>query len=199
MQETFLALWNRAEQFDPSRGSLITWLSTIARNRTIDHLRAAGRRLSPAPFSAFAGTDAPDGATTDWLERSGELVGSAVPEPEPETALSSKETHEAIAAGLAVLGSRERQVILLAYQDGLTQSEIAARLSWPLGTVKTRMRRAHRQLREALERSSASPEGDRAESGVERSCTHRGGVSFRVPGVLNARTMGVSVPATATS
>src|SRR5438045_3394595 len=54
VQETFLTLWNRAEQFDPSRGSLIAWLSTIARNRTIDHLRATRRRLSPAPFSAFA-------------------------------------------------------------------------------------------------------------------------------------------------
>src|SRR5512141_308647 len=54
VQETFLALWNRAEQFDPSRGSLIAWLSTVARNRTIDRLRAAGHRRAPAPFSAFA-------------------------------------------------------------------------------------------------------------------------------------------------
>jgi len=121
VQETFLTLWDRAEQFDPSRGSLIAWLSTIARNRTIDHLRAAGRRLAPAPFSAFVGADATDGSVTDWLERSGELVGAAVPEPEPEIALSSKETREAIAAGLALLGAREREAILLAYQEGLTQ------------------------------------------------------------------------------
>ena len=156
VQETFLALWNRAERFDPSCGSLIAWLSTIARNRTIDHLRAAGRRLAPAPFSAFGGADATNGMSTDWLEWSGELVGAAVPDPEPEMALSSKETREAIAAGLAVLGSREREVILLAYQEGLTQSEIAARLGWPIGTVKTRTRRAHRQLRELLDRASVS-------------------------------------------
>jgi RNA polymerase sigma-70 factor (ECF subfamily) len=156
VQETFLALWNRAEQFDPSRGSLITWLSTIARNRTIDQFRAAGRRLAPAPFSALGGADATDEISMDWLERSGEFVGAAVPDPEPEVALSSKETREAIAAGLAVLAPPERQVILLAYQEGLTQSEIAARLGWPIGTVKTRTRRAHRQLRELLDRSSLS-------------------------------------------
>ena len=156
VQETFLALWNRAEQFDPSRGSLIAWLSTVARNRTIDRLRAAGHRRAPAPFSAFSGADATDGSSTDWLEWSGELVGAAAPEPDPELALSSKETRDAIAAGLAVLGSPERQVILLAYQEGLTQSEIAARLHWPLGTVKTRTRRAHRQLRALLDRSTLS-------------------------------------------
>jgi RNA polymerase sigma-70 factor (ECF subfamily) len=165
VQETFLALWNKAESFDPSRGSLIAWLSTIARNRTVDHLRAAGRRLAPAPFSAYDWADATEGAGMDWLERTGELVGAAVPDPEPESVLESKETREAIAAGLAALGSRERQVILLAYQEGLTQSEIAARLGWPIGTVKTRMRRAHRQLRVVLDRSSLLPGHARAGSG----------------------------------
>jgi RNA polymerase sigma-70 factor (ECF subfamily) len=158
VQDTFLTLWNRAESFDPSRGSLIAWLSTIARNRTVDHLRAAGRRLAPAPFSAFGMADATDGATADWLERTGELVGAAAAEPEPEGALVSKETRDAIAAGLAALGPQERQVILLAYQEGLTQSEIAARLGWPIGTVKTRTRRAHRQLRDLLDRSALLPE-----------------------------------------
>jgi len=165
VQDTFLTLWNRAERFDPSRGSLIAWLSTIARNRTIDQFRGAGHRLAPAPFAAFGGADATDGSSSDWLERSGELVGAAVPEPEPEIALTSKETREAIAAGIAVLGSRERQVILLAYQEGLTQSEIAARLGWPIGTVKTRTRRALRQLREMLDRSTASSQPDRRLSG----------------------------------
>ena len=164
VQETFLALWNRAESFDPTRGSLIAWLSTIARNRTIDHLRASGRRLAPAPFSTFGWADATDGSATDWIERTGELVGAAEPEPEPEGVLASKETREAIAIGLAGLGAAERQVILLAYQEGLTQSEIAARLGWPIGTVKTRTRRAHRQLREVLDRSALLPEPGRAGS-----------------------------------
>ena len=157
VQETFLALWNRAELFDPSRGSLIAWLSTIARNRTVDHFRAARRRSVAAPFSAFGEADPAD-TSIDWFERSGELVAAAAPEPDPEAALSSKETREALAAGVAILRPPERQVILLAYQEGLTQSEIAARLGWPIGTVKTRMRRAHRRLRERLDRSSLSPE-----------------------------------------
>ena len=142
VQETFLTLWNRAESFDPSRGSLIAWLSTIARNRTVDHLRAAGRRPAPAPFSAFTWADGSDGSATDWLEVAGEFVGAATAEPEPEAAVVSSETRETIAMALATLGPQERQVILLAYQEGLTQSEIAARLGWPIGTVKTRTRRA---------------------------------------------------------
>ena len=53
VQETFLALWNRAELFDPSRGALPAWLATIARNRAIDRLRAAGRHERAATFSSF--------------------------------------------------------------------------------------------------------------------------------------------------
>ncbi|MER3418734.1 MAG: hypothetical protein C4343_06520, partial [Chloroflexota bacterium] len=59
VQETFLALWNRAELFDPASGSVATWLRTIARNRTIDRLRAAGRRPKPARPSLGAGPDDP--------------------------------------------------------------------------------------------------------------------------------------------
>lgn len=158
VQETFLALWNRAESFDPTRGSLIAWLSTIARNRTIDHLRASGRRLAPAPFSTLGWADANDGSGAEWIERTGQLVGGAEPEPGPEGVLASKEAREAIAIALAGLGAAERQVIVLAYQEGLTQSEIAARLGWPIGTVKTRTRRAHRQLREVLDRSALVPD-----------------------------------------
>jgi len=155
VQETFLALWNRAEQFDPSRGSLIAWLSAIARNKTIDHARAAGRRLPAVPFSSFGRDDVDDGSVAEWLEMSGDLIGAAVPEPGPDLALSSREARDTIAAGLAALQPAERQVILLAYQEGLSQSEIAARLDWPLGTVKTRMRRAHRQLRDVVDRSAS--------------------------------------------
>ena len=54
VQETFLALWNRAETFDPTVGSLAAWLHTIARNRTVDRLRAAGRRPTLVPLSSAA-------------------------------------------------------------------------------------------------------------------------------------------------
>ena len=153
VQETFLVLWNRAELFDPSRGSLPAWLLVIARNRTLNHLRAAARRPATTPFSSFGGEGSGEDWTTQWLETSGDLVGAARPEPGPEAAISTRETSEWVAAALASLGAPERQVILLAHGEGLSQSEIATKLGWPLGTVKTRTRRAYRQLRGRLEGS----------------------------------------------
>jgi hypothetical protein len=82
---------------------------------------------------------------------SGELIGAAGPEPLPEVALSNKEMQASIHDAVASLDSTERAVIELAYDEGLSQSEIAARLGWPIGTVKTRTRRALRRLRERLE------------------------------------------------
>jgi RNA polymerase sigma-70 factor (ECF subfamily) len=170
VQETFLALWNRAELFDPARGALLSWLLAIARNRTIDHLRAASRHDRAAAFSSF-GADEPDGhSTAEWLAASGELLGAARPEPVPDVALSAKEDRASIEAAVASLEPAERDVIVLAYDSGLSQSEIAARLGLPIGTVKTRTRRALRRLRERLEGSGASavgPVGGRARASVE--------------------------------
>src|SRR5919112_3909279 len=67
VQETFLALWNRAELFDPAVGSLAAWLHTIARNRTVDRLRAAGRRPNLIPLSSASGEDEQAGAALDRL------------------------------------------------------------------------------------------------------------------------------------
>ena len=151
VQETFLALWDRAEQFDPSRGTLAAWLTTIARNRAIDRLRAAARHEPAASFSSFARDYADDRSVAEWLTASGELIATAGPEPVPEAALIDKETRASIADALGSLDPVERRVIVLAYDGGLTQSEIAASLGWPIGTVKTRTRRALRHLRDRLE------------------------------------------------
>ena len=156
VQETFLALWDRAERFDPSRGSLPGWLATIARNRAIDHLRADARHQPAATFSSFAGA-AEDDWSDDWLSASGELIGSAEPEPAPEEALTGKETRAAVHDAVASLNPWERSVIELAYAGGLTQAEIATRLGWPIGTVKTRTRRALHHLRDRIEASPAGP------------------------------------------
>jgi RNA polymerase sigma-70 factor (ECF subfamily) len=150
VQETFLALWDRAERFDPSRGSLGAWLSTIARNRAIDRVRARRRRLSAAPFSDLTADQPDPEATVDWLVASGQLVGAGAPEVEPEDAVTTSEAGVAVASALTGLTELELEPILLAYRDGLTQAEIAAQLGWPIGTVKTRSRRALRHLREAL-------------------------------------------------
>jgi RNA polymerase sigma-70 factor (ECF subfamily) len=155
VQETFLALWNRAEVFDPARGSLTTWLLAIARNRAIDRLRAAGRHDRAATFSSFETAQADDQSIGEWLTTSGMLIAAGGPEATPEHALSSKESRASIRAAVASLPSPERAVITLAYESELSQPEIAARLGWPLGTVKTRTRRALRHLREQLERPQA--------------------------------------------
>ena len=151
VQETFLALWNRAELFDQTRGSLPVWLQAIARHRAIDRLRSAGRHERAATFSSFGRGEPDDQSTVEWLTSSGELIGAARPEPGPEIALSDKETRESIRDALASLAPLERRVIELAYDAGLSQSEIAAQLGWPMGTVKTRTRRALRHLRERLD------------------------------------------------
>jgi RNA polymerase sigma-70 factor (ECF subfamily) len=150
VQETFLALWNRAELFNPASGSLAAWLYTIARNRTVDRLRAAGRRPTLLPFSAAVTTDDADAGAVERLLAAGVVLGGADLGPSPEGALESAEVRALIGEALASMPDTERTVIVLAYRDDLTQSEIADRLGWPLGTVKTRTRRALHRLREAL-------------------------------------------------
>jgi len=155
VQETFLVLWNRADDFDPSRGRLSSWLKRIARNRAIDHLRAEGRHQATT-FSSITAADASDDHSwVDALAAAGGLVSAAVAEPLPDAVLDEKETRASIADALAGLAPQERRVIALAYDLGLTQSQIAAQLDWPIGTVKTRTRRALRQLRERLEQTAA--------------------------------------------
>jgi RNA polymerase sigma-70 factor (ECF subfamily) len=184
VQETFLALWNRAELFDPSRGELRAWLLTIAHNRAVDHLRRASRHDRAAAFSSFGASDDVDGATIDWLATSGEAVAAAAPEPGPETWVSREETRASIADAVASLAPFERSVILLAYDGGLSQSEIAVRLGWPIGTVKTRTRSALRHLRNRLERSHGDVQA--REAGLrhrndDASGTHRSGVNSPAP------------------
>jgi len=150
VQETFLALWNRAELFDSSAGSLAAWLHTIARNRTVDRLRAAGRRPNLIPLSAASGEDEGDSAALDRLVGSGTVLGGATIGLGPEGELAAGELRQVLRDALAELPETERTAIVLAYREELTQTEIAERLGWPLGTVKTRTRRALLRLREVL-------------------------------------------------
>jgi RNA polymerase sigma-70 factor, ECF subfamily len=148
VQEVFLTLWNRADRFDPASGSLMAWLGTMARNRTIDRLRAAGRR----PQLVALGRAGEDGSADEALERAAEggRADRGDAADDPVAALEAGEARRAIAEALAGMPGPEREVILLAYRDDLTQREIAERLGWPLGTVKTRTRRALARLRETL-------------------------------------------------
>jgi RNA polymerase sigma-70 factor (ECF subfamily) len=152
VQEVFLTLWNRAERFDRAIGSLAAWLGTIARNRAVDRLRAASRRPQLVSLSPLDGEDGPDSSALERLASVHGTVGGAagLDAGDPADLLATAETQAAIGVALAGMAEPEREVILLAYRDDLTQTEIAARLGWPLGTVKTRTRRALLRLRLAL-------------------------------------------------
>jgi RNA polymerase sigma-70 factor (ECF subfamily) len=155
VQETFLALWNRALSFDPEVASLGTWLRSIARNRAIDRLRSAGRRVRLVALPGGAGEDGQAAAALERLDPDLAVIGGSARDPDPVVAAEAGATRAAIAAALGAMPDEERTVVLLAYQQELTQSEIAARLGWPLGTVKTRTRRALARLRAALEADEA--------------------------------------------
>ena len=150
VQETFLALWNRAELFNPAAGSLAAWLHTIARNRTVDRFRAAGRRPNLVPFSVATGAAADETAALERALVGGTVLGGADLGPGPEGELAKTELRTILRDALADLPDQERTALVLAYSEELTQTEIAARLGWPLGTVKTRTRRALLRLREVL-------------------------------------------------
>ena len=150
LQDTFLALWNRAELFDPGRGTLLGWLSAIARNRSVDMFRAAGRRPPAQPLSALLPDPQGDNGNLEDALRSAAVAGAGNTAPEPEAWLDGAWLRSEVSRALDAIPELERQVIRLAYYEELSQSEIAARLDWPLGTVKTRTRRALARLRESL-------------------------------------------------
>ena len=135
LQETFLQVWHEAAKYDQRRGSPEAWVIMRARTRAIDRLRSMRRRdrIAGAPLDA-----------------------GAVPEPagvgNPGVAA---EASGLVHGALAALPAPQRRVIELAFFEGLTQTEIAARLGEPLGTVKTRARLGLERLR-AMLREGAS-------------------------------------------
>jgi RNA polymerase sigma-70 factor (ECF subfamily) len=127
LQEVFLQVWRQAQTYNPERGSPEAWLITMTRSRAIDKLRSLRRRdMGPLPAD-------------DALPREGRT-----PAEPPTQALEAKLTVEGV---LTKLPAAQRTVLEMAYFDGLTQSEIAAQLREPLGTVKTRMRAGLERLR----------------------------------------------------
>jgi len=149
VQDTWLTLWDRAELFDPAAGSLVAWLSTIARNRAVDRLRALGRRPGALPLSAVFAADTGD----DRALAAGQVLMSEDQARDPQMVLDELELRDTMLQALTQIPADERQVLELAYYGDLTQPEIAQRLGWPLGTVKTRTRRGLLRLRAVLART----------------------------------------------
>jgi RNA polymerase sigma-70 factor (ECF subfamily) len=130
VQETFLRVWNRVQGFDADKGSIGPWLLAVARNRAIDYLRSTtGRARNSLELDA---TDHP--ALYNDMEK--------------DLLVSDKARR--IKAAMLKLSPNQREVIELAYFEGLSQTEMAARMGQPLGTVKTWVRTALKNLRDEL-------------------------------------------------
>lgn len=129
-QDVFLTLWRR-NTYDPKRGSLSSFLTTMTRSRAIDKIRSKGARLRVVQ----------------------KLQGIVRSEASPSLLdqASVGERSELIRGALSQLSESERQVLEIAYYEGLSQSEIAQRLAIPLGTVKTRSRQGLLKLRQTLQ------------------------------------------------
>ena len=129
LQEVFLQVWRKAEDFDEERGRPFTWLVTLGRSRGIDRLRTLASRERVAEAGARDVVEVTSDAATDAFQ---------------------SEQRGLVNKALAQLPEEQKRPLMLAYFDGLTQSEIATRLGAPLGTVKTRMRTGLTNLRELL-------------------------------------------------
>jgi RNA polymerase sigma-70 factor, ECF subfamily len=132
LQDVFVRVWRCTPQFDPARGRFAAWLAAITRHHLIRQLDQRGgehRALAAASvLAALAGQ--PGGADEDAVRREGSGL---------------------VLAALRALPDEQRTVIVLAYFAGMTQSQIAAHLGVPLGTVKKRVRLAMQKLRQAIE------------------------------------------------
>jgi RNA polymerase sigma-70 factor (ECF subfamily) len=132
VQEVFATIWHKAGQFDAARASAATWLGMIARNRAIDRLRSL----------PHAGQQAP-------IELAEEVADAA---PTPARVAESSAEHARLGECMDKLDERRRSLIRVAFFDGATYEELAARVGSPLGSVKSWIRRGLLQLRECLER-----------------------------------------------
>ncbi|HEX5498447.1 MAG TPA: sigma-70 family RNA polymerase sigma factor, partial [Thermomicrobiales bacterium] len=132
-QDVFLAVWNKAHTFDPTRGPVRPWLLQIAHLRVLNELRRRGRRPSIVPDP----DDSQIGAVADEA-------------PLPDEAAWHDFRRSAVQAAVAALPPTQREALSLAFFDDLTHEQVAAFLGLPLGTAKTRIRTGMQRLRTTL-------------------------------------------------
>ena len=136
VQETFLRVWTRAQAFDAQKGAIGPWLLAVARHRAIDYLCSTGGRERNSV--EFEETDHP----SLFIDM--------------EQGILASDRARRVKAAVEKLSATERQVIELAYFEGLTQTEMAERMGQPLGTVKTWVRAALKNLRDQISTAEAS-------------------------------------------
>lgn len=128
-QEVYTEIWQQAGRFNATKGSVITWMITIARRRAVDRVRSVSSEVARA-------------------EKYAKAVDPDIDDVEDRAV--QKQDIERVRRGLRSLTDLESQALTLAYYEELTQSQIADRLNVPLGTVKSRTRAAMKRLGEAL-------------------------------------------------
>lgn len=139
VHDAFVAVVERVDQFRPERGSLIAWLVTMVRNLALDRARRRVRRaqITDDELRHEPTERAPDPEQTSWLERE----------------------REAVRGAMSKLSPSQRETLEIAFFEGLSYPEIAARENVALGTVKSRAARALGALRAALEGTVDPDEG----------------------------------------
>jgi len=136
LQEAFVQMWKKASTYDPERSALFTWAVMISRNKAIDRLRGRQRRTRLAEDAAS------------------ELsISTARFESGADVLSSQSEERKRIREAMSTLPARQREAIELAFFTDMTQAEVSAKLSEPLGTIKARIRRGLLSLRDTLQPS----------------------------------------------
>jgi RNA polymerase sigma-70 factor (ECF subfamily) len=140
LQDLFLQLWRGASRFDASRGSLPTWLLVIGRNRALSRLRGREHR--------------------EFLQDRDEFAMETLPSPgNLEDDASRMQLMGRLKGALATLPPEQKEALELAYFEGMTQTEIAARTGAPLGTVKSRVRAAMQSLKQCFDDGTTRQSG----------------------------------------
>ncbi len=136
LQDCYLKVWQKSESYEPGKGAPLTWLLTIARYRALDLLRM--RR--PEVLESDGDEEGPS-----LLDQAADLTQDPVARAEERQGVGRLERC------MEGLGGEQRDSVLLAYYEGYTHQELAARLKAPLGTVKSWVRRGLAQLRDCME------------------------------------------------
>ncbi len=138
LQDVFVQVWQKADLFDQDRGNFNTWLLTLAHNKAINTLRSKAYKKRALENR---------GDADDIVKWAGDAA------TDTRTPLSEQIADDArtqVLEALRQIPEAQRQALILAYYEGLSQSEIAERLDVPLGTIKTRMRQGMLKLKEIL-------------------------------------------------
>ena len=135
-QEVFFRVWEKASAFDSSKGRVLSWIVTIARNKALDVLRSKKQKEKTQEVTLVENVH---------TESSRDAGNDDLSQP-----LIQKETSESVKMATKILPEDEQKLIELAFYEGFTHSKIAEHLDMPLGTVKTKIRRAVGRMRDAM-------------------------------------------------